>query len=178
MTICVATNWVTVSGCFVVGCRDDVYYYKLGHCWQPLCRGLQKMGITPNWDIVNNSNGLQRWQCILLPCQQLLHGELQRWGCALLWTVSLQWSERRICMLQLRETLYSCSGGKSAIPLYIHGCQLTIHREREKAASVDTVLSSKEQFRTGKCVPASWGMCNMSGCTFIYFLNNKIEGTF
>ena len=52
--MCVATNWVTVSDCFVVGCRDDVHCYKLGHCWQLLCRGLQKMGIPTNWDIVNN----------------------------------------------------------------------------------------------------------------------------
>ena len=33
MTMCVATNWVTVDDCFVVGCRDDnVCCYKLGHC--------------------------------------------------------------------------------------------------------------------------------------------------
>ena len=58
--MCIATNWVTVSDCFVVGCRDDMYYYKLGHCWQLLYRGLQKMGITTNWDIVNDCSRLQR----------------------------------------------------------------------------------------------------------------------
>ena len=42
--------------------------------------------------------------------------------------------------------------------------------ERAKEASMGTVQSSKEQFGTGKRVPASWGMCNMSGCIFFYFL--------
>ena len=51
--------------------------------------------------------------------------------------------------------------------------------EREKAASMGTVQSSKEQFGTGKCVPASWGMCNMSGCIcFLFYKYDKIEGTF
>ena len=38
---------------------------------------------------------------------------------------------------------------------YIYGCQLTIHGEREREASMGTVQSSKEQFGTGKCMPAS-----------------------
>ena len=42
-----------------------------------------------------------------------------------------------------------------------------------------TVQSSKEQFGTGKCVPASSGMCNMSGCIcFLFYKYDKIEETF
>ena len=41
--MCIATNWVTVDDCFVVGCRDDnVYCYKLGYCQWLLCSGLQR----------------------------------------------------------------------------------------------------------------------------------------
>ena len=42
-----------------------------------------------------------------------------------------------------------------------------------------TVQSSKEQFGTGKRVPASWGMCSMSDCIFLNFYKyDKIEETF
>ena len=54
-----------------------------------------------------------------------------------------------------------------------------MEREREKAASMGTVQSLKEQFGTGKPVPASWGKCNMSGCIcFLFYKYDKIEGTF
>ena len=48
------------------------------------------------------------------------------------------------------------------------------HSWREREGSIygfkGTVQSSKEQFGTGKRVPASWGMCNMSGCICVCFL--------
>ena len=66
-------------------------------------------------------------------------------------------------------TLLSKSGDR----IYMDHWMPTRHSWRKKHQC------SKEQFGTGQRVPASWGVCNMSGsiCGFFY-KHDKIEGIF
>ena len=151
--MCIATNWVIVGNCFVVACRR----------WAFLRTGT-----------LSTIGGLQRWRCILLPSQQLLHGELQRWGCALLWTVFSDQnaefphhSSGKLCIVaQVGKVQFLC--------VYIYIWMRTYHSSRERSLNGHST-EFKRTVWDGKCVPASWRMCNMSGCIFILY--NKI-GTF
>ena len=154
---CITTNWVIVGNHFVVACRRWALL-QTGTLSTILmgCRG-------------DNAYCYPVSNCFMVtcrdegvPCYELsVFGDQNaEFAC---------YSSGKLCIVaQVGKVQFLCTYMDANLPFI----------KRDKEASVDTVLSSKEQFRTGKCVPASWEMCNMSGCIFIYVFNNKIEGTF